>query len=312
MKINDRVIDIFLCKQKQLYKAKNGKNYLYLILQDKTGNIVAKIWEVDTNPEIKDFLVGDFVKIDGLVNLYGEELQINVSRLRRAEPEEYDLKNYIKSADNIDKLKDKLNEFILSVKNIFLSSLLKSIFANQDIYQKFCVHSAGKSMHHNYFSGLLEHTVSVTEICDFMIKRNKLLNHDILITSALLHDIGKIYELSNFPENDYTYDGELLGHIIIGADLISKKILEINNFPNDLRAQVIHCILAHHGEYEFGSPKLPKSIEAIVLHFADNLDAKTNMFEQICEADNNPDSKLTDYDRRLGMRLLKPDKNNDA
>ena len=138
-----------------------------------------------------------------------------------------------------------------------------------------------------------------------MSKKNDLVNRDILITSAILHDVGKLYELSDLPENDYNDAGELLGHIIIGADLISKKIDGIDNFPDDLRLKIIHCILAHHGEYEFGSPKLPKTIEALILHFADNLDAKTKMFEELGENDKS-DSNWTSYNKVLERKILKP------
>ncbi len=303
-KNNDRVIEHFLCAQKQLMKTKTGKNYFSLTLQDKTATINAKVWDINYN--IQEFEQGDFIKIDALVQVFNDELQLNVSKLRKSEIGEYDLKNYVPATSkNVDSLKNELQKFISSVKNNFLSALLKSFFDDEEMLEKFCTHSAGKSMHHSYVGGLLEHTISVTQICDFMSARTKLSNRDILITVGLLHDIGKIYELSDFPQNDYTYDGELLGHIIIGSDLISKKILQIENFPNDLRSQIIHCILSHHGEYEFGSPKLPRSIEAIILHFADNLDAKTKMFEEIVEADSS-NSDWTNYNKLFARRLLKP------
>ena len=190
----------------------------------------------------------------------------------------------------------------ICVKNKFLSELLEKIF-DEERLKIFCEHSAGKSMHHSYFGGLLEHTVSVVEICDFMRKRNKLIDRDILITCAILHDVGKIYELNDFTGNNYSDEGELIGHIVIGSDLISKKICEINNFPDDLRLKILHCILSHHGEYEFGSPKLPKTIEALVLHFADDLDAKTKMFEELTENDKS-DSNWTSYNKVLERKIL--------
>ncbi len=304
LKNNDRVIEHFLCTQKQLMKTKTGKNYLSLTLRDKTGSISGKVWDI--NYEIQDFEQNDFVKVDALVNAYNDELQLNISKLRKSEDGEYDLKNYIPATKkNIDQLEADLQNFIGSVKNIYLHELLEKIFGDEKILKSFLSHSAGKSMHHSYVGGLVEHTISVAQICDFMASRTKFASRDILITSALLHDIGKLYELSKFPLNDYTDDGELLGHIIIGSDLISKKVEQIENFPNELRAQIIHCILSHHGEYEFGSPKLPRSIEAIILHFADNLDAKTKMFEEIVEADSS-NSNWTGYNKVLARRLLKP------
>ena len=225
---NDRVNEIFFCKQKQLCKAKTGKNYLFLVLQDKTGVINAKIWDSDINCEIEKFEQNDFVKIDGFVNFYNNELQIIISRLKKAEPGEYEVKNYVKTSNkDLGKLKNDLLGYISSVKNKFLSELLEKIF-DEERLKIFCEHSAGKSMHHSYFGGLLEHTVSVVEICDFMCKRNKLIDRDILITCAILHDVGKIYELNDFPGNNYSDEGELIGHIVIGSDLISKRICEIN------------------------------------------------------------------------------------
>lgn len=304
LKNNDRVIEHFLCTQKQLMKTKTGKNYLSLTLRDKTGTINGKVWDI--NYEIQDFEQNDFIKIDALVHAFNDELQLNISKLRKSEEGEYDLKNYIPATKkNIEELEIELHKFIGEVKNIFLHELLEKIFGDEKILKSFISHSAGKSMHHSYVGGLIEHTISVTQICDFMAGRTKFVNRDILITTALLHDIGKLYELSQFPLNDYTDDGELLGHIIIGSDLISKKIEQIKDFPNDLRSQIIHCILAHHGEYEYGSPKLPRSIEAIILHFADNLDAKTKMFEEIIEADTS-NSNWTGYNKVLTRRILKP------
>jgi len=307
-KNGERIVGHYLCSQKQVLKTKTGKDYFSLNLQDKTGHINAKVWEVDSN-EIQDFEQGDFIKIDGLIKIFNENLQLSVERIRKSHDAEYDLSDYIPvTKKNIDELKNKLDRFIKSVKNIYLRDLLLNFFDEnnkQALIKSFVRYSAGKSMHHSYVGGLLEHTISVTEICDFMSTRCELINRDILICVALLHDIGKIFELSDFPVNDYTDDGELLGHISIGADLISKQIDQIENFPRDLRASVIHCILSHHGEYEFGSPKLPRTIEAIVLHFADNLDAKTKMFEEAIESDST-DGNFTSYNKIFARRLLKP------
>ncbi|MDR2940877.1 MAG: HD domain-containing protein [Clostridiales bacterium] len=285
-KEDDQIIGHYLCKQRQSLKSRAGKTYLSLKLQDKTGLIDAKIWEINNN--IQNFEENDYVKIDGTVLSYQNELQLRINKLRRSQVGEYFEFDYIPTTDkNIDELYKKVTEYVYSVNNPFVKKLLEEIFINnKEIAESFKGHSAAKTMHHSYMGGLIEHTVSVAQICDFMSSRYKSVNRDILIATALLHDVGKIYELSDFPDNDYTDDGQLLGHIIIGMELVSATASKIEKFPNILLKLIKHSIIAHHGEYEFGSPKKPKTIEAYILHCADNMDAKVKMFEEIIEKDN--------------------------
>ena len=168
----------------------------------------------------------------------------------------------------------RLLALIDTVKAPYLSQLLKAFFTNEDFKKVFCFHSAAKSVHHGFVGGLLEHTLSVAEVCAFFGKHYEYLDYDLLVTAAICHDIGKIREISPYPDNDYTDEGQLLGHIVIGAEMVRAKIREIPDFPKSRENELLHCILAHHGTLEFGSPKKPAIAEALALSFADNADAK--------------------------------------
>ncbi len=278
--------EIYLCKSKQVLTGKSGKSYVSLMLQDKTGMIDAKIW--DFNAEIEQYESMDFVHIDARVTSFQDALQLNVSRIYKAREGEYYPEDYFPvTTKNVDGMYKEVKEFIESVKEPNLRALAEDFFLNDsDFVKSFRYHSAAKSVHHSFVGGLLEHTLSVVKLCDFYSKNYPMLNRDILITAALFHDIGKMQELSTFPENDYTDDGQLLGHIFIGANIVSNYIKKANKFPAKLAKELIHCILAHHGELEYGSPKKPATAEALALHFADNLDAKMQtMTELFASAD---------------------------
>ena len=282
----EQVVEHYLCKSKQTLKSRSGKNYYSLKLQDKTGIVDAKVW--DLNNEIKSFEENDFIKIDAQAITFNNEIQLNVRRIRKSNEGEYDTADYIPKTDkNIDEMYKELMGNIDTVENKYIKALLQEIFINnKTVAANIKTHSAAKTMHHGYMGGLLEHTLSVTQICDFMSGRYKKVNRDILIASAMLHDIGKIFELSQFPTNEYTDDGQLLGHIIIGCEMIGKAADKIDGFPSKLESLMKHCMLAHHGEYEYGSPELPKTIEAFILHCADNMDAKVKAMEEIISSDN--------------------------
>lgn len=301
----ERVIDFYFCRQRQSMKSqKTGKNYLSLTLSDKTGTISGKVW--DLNRDIQSFNEGDYIKIDANVQTFNNELQLNIRKIRKAQEGEYDEANYIPTTDkNIDELFSKLTSFISSIENKYIKELLTNIFINNKaISEAFKKHTAAKAMHHNYMGGLLEHTISVTGLCDAFSKHYDSVNRDVLIASALLHDIAKLKELSNFPNIDYTDDGELLGHIVMGSEYIGKEADKIEGFPHELRSILQHNILAHHGEYEYGSPKLPRTIEAFLLHCADDTDAKMKMFETAI-ADNNTSSPWAGYNKILARNIRK-------
>ncbi len=302
----ENVVEHYLCKSRQSLKSRAGKTYLSLKLQDKTATVDAKVWDM-TN-DIKAFEENEFIKIDATVVTYQNEIQLNVKRIRRSLEGEYDPADYIPCTEkNIEQMYQKLMGYIKTIQSPYVKRLLEEIFYHHPIISKrFKIHSAAKSVHHSYMGGLLEHTLSVTEICDFAAPRYKFVDRDILIASAMLHDVGKVMELSEFPENDYTDEGQLLGHLIIGSELIGQTAANIEGFPKQLENLLKHCMLSHHGEYEYGSPKLPKTIEAFILHSADNLDAKTKVIEEMLENSTNQ-GNWAGYQKMLQRNIRKSD-----
>ena len=284
----DRISGIYLCKQKQPAVTKNGKPYENIILQDKTGMMDGKIWDPNSLG-IDDFDALDYIEVMGDVTSFAGAMQLNIKRVRKAAEDEYDPADYLPVSENsTDDMCSQLRAFIDSVENTYLSALLKKLFVEDEAFVKaFEGHSAAKTVHHGFSGGLLEHTLSVTRMCDYFATSYSILNRDLLLSSAILHDIGKVKELSDFPDNDYTDEGQLLGHIIIGAQMIHDLIKEIPDFPLDLENQLVHCILAHHGELEYGSPKKPAMVEAVALNLADNTDARMETLTEIFAADKS-------------------------
>ena len=282
LKEGDKISDIYLCKQRQSLTTKNGKPYESVILQDKTGTVDAKIWEPNSQG-IDDFDNLDYIEVVGDVVSFQGTLQVNIKRARKCSEGEYDEKEYFPvSNKDIDMMYSEFLEYIKSVKNTYLSQVLDLFFVNSPkIIEAFKMHSAAKIVHHGFIGGLLEHTLGVVKLCDFYCKQYPLLNRDLLITAAALHDIGKIKELSAFPANDYTDEGQLLGHIVIGSEWISDAVRQIPDFPPKLARELKHCILAHHGKLEYGSPKVPSLAEAVALNYADDTDAKMQTMTEL-------------------------------
>ena len=281
----ERVGEIYLCKTKQTALTKAGKPYESLILQDKTGILDAKIWDPNSQG-IDEFEALDYIDVVGDVTSFQGALQLNVKRVRRVREGEYDPIEYLPvSEKDIDEMYRELTGFIQEMNNPWLKKLCSGFFLEDKEFEKrFKFHSAAKNVHHGYVGGLLEHTLSVTKLCDYYTQAYPRLHKDLLLTSAMFHDIGKLEELSVFPENDYTDAGQLLGHIVIGVELLGKRISGIPGFPVKLANELKHCILAHHGELEYGSPKKPAIAEAVALSFADNTDAKMQTMKEALAA----------------------------
>lgn len=277
----DRVTEFYLCKQRTPAITKAGKAYENVILQDKTGTIDAKIWEPG-DKNIGEYSSKDFIKVAGEIVSFAGSLQFNIRKLRVASSDEIDTSEFFPvSEKNIDDMYMELIDIIESVKNESLGKLLASFFKDdEEFIERFKTNTAAKSVHHGFVGGLLEHTLNVAKISKFFASLYPILNRDLLVTAAICHDIGKVREISLFPDNDYTDEGQLLGHIVMGAQMIAERTKEIEGFPAKLSAELQHCILAHHGEYEFGSPKKPALIEAVALNFADNTDAKVETFKE--------------------------------
>lgn len=282
MREGEKLGDIYLCKSRQSALTKSGKAYENVILQDKTGTLDAKIWDPGS-PGIGDFDALDYVYVVGDVTSFQGSLQLSIKRATRADEGEYDPSDYLPmSRKNIDEMYQELMKYMKKIKNPFLLKLAESFFVeNEAFIRLFKNHSAAKSVHHGFVGGLLEHTLSVVKLCDFYADQYDYLNRDLLITAAMFHDIGKTKELSAFPANDYTDDGQLLGHIVIGVELVGLGIRRIPDFPKRLASELKHCIVAHHGELEYGSPKKPALAEAAALNFADNTDARMETFREI-------------------------------
>ncbi len=294
----NRMSGIYLCKHRQPAVTKNGKPYENVILQDRTGTIDAKIWEPNSQG-IDEFEVFDYIDIVGDVNSFNGALQVSIKRVRKAGEGEYNPADYLPTSRyDIEEMYQTLLKYIHSVKNPYLLEMLENLFVkNQELAKNFRTSSAAKNVHHGFVGGLLEHTLSVTRFCDFMAKVYPILNRDLLISAAILHDIGKTRELSAFPQNDYTDDGQLLGHIMIGAEMVHDEARKIAGFPADLENKLKHCILAHHGELEYGSPKKPALAEAMALNLADNADAKMETLTELFASSTETGSDWLGYNR---------------
>lgn len=270
----EMVSENYFCKQKQTLQTKAGKNYYSLILQDKTGTMDGKVWEL--NAGIEHFEALDYIRVEGQVVSFQGTLQLNIRRVRRLSEGEYDVSDFMPCTkrDTGEMYKELLG-YIASLKDAQFKMLAESYFKEDPKFKEmFLSHSAAKTMHHNFVGGLLEHTVSVTKLCSYLADNYPVLDRDLLLTAAMFHDVGKLSEISAFPENDYTDAGQLLGHIYIGADWLSKRMDKLGGFTVKRKNELLHCILSHHGELEYGSPKKPELAEALALSMADNLDAK--------------------------------------
>lgn len=302
LKEGEMIKEIYLCKKLQALKTKAGKSYYSLTLQDKTGVFDAKVWELGAG--IEHFEVMDYICIDGQVTSFQGALQLNIKRVRKCQEGEYDPADYMPmTARNIDEMYQELLDLIAMVKEPHLQELLQSFFVrDKDFAARFKRHSAAKAVHHGFIGGLLEHTLGVAKLCAFFADTYEILNKDLLLTAAVFHDMGKMEEISPFPENDYTNDGNLLGHIYIGASQISARCRTIDGFSKRLEGELVHCILAHHGELEFGSPKKPALAEALALYIADNADAKMETLKEIF-AGADPKLEWVGYQRLMESNL---------
>ncbi len=300
-----RISEVYLCKSKQIAQTKAGKDYGNLVLQDKTGTIDSKIWDLGS-PGICNFEAMDYVAVDADVTMFQGNNQLNIRRIRVADEGEYVPADYLPvSTKDIPKMYEELVGYVKSIKNPYLNQLASSYFVDDPAFAKaFQFHSAAKSVHHGFVGGLLEHTLSVVKMCDYFAGFYKEINRDLLLTAAMFHDIGKTKELSVFPENDYTDDGQLLGHIIIGTEMVADRIRQIPDFPEKLAVELKHCILAHHGELEYGSPKKPALLEAMALNLADNADAKMETMIEVLRGAGNNQGWLG-YNRLLETNIRK-------
>ena len=300
----ETIRNIYLCKGKRSAETRNGKPYDNLILQDKTGTLDGKVWDPNSNG-IADYDEMDFVEVFGDVISYNNNLQLNIRQIRKAYEDEYVAADYMPTTEkSTDSMFEELIGYVKKIDNDYLRQAVEYYFVNDEQFIKsFKAHSAAKSVHHGFAGGLLEHTLSVVKFCEYMAGAYPILNKDLLYTAAMCHDIGKTQELSLFPDNDYTDDGQLLGHIVIGVEMLDDAIREIPDFPKKLASELKHCIVAHHGELEYGSPKKPALAEAMALNCADNADAKMQTLTEIFKAKDTKD--WLGYNRLFESNLRK-------
>lgn len=296
--------NIYLCKGKRSAETRNGKPYDNLILQDKTGTLDGKVWDPNSSG-IADYDEKDFIEVYGEVISYNNNLQLNIKQIRKAQEGEYIPADYMPTTEkSTDSMYNELLRYVGEIGNKYLREAVEYYFVkDEEFIKKFKSHSAAKSVHHGFSGGLLEHTLSVVKFCEYMAGAYPIINRDLLYAAAVCHDIGKVKELSPFPENDYTDDGQLLGHIVIGVEMISDAVRSISGFPDKLASELKHCIIAHHGELEYGSPKKPALAEALALNFADCTDAKMQTLTEIFKEKNTND--WLGYNRLFETNLRK-------
>jgi len=305
IKENEKVESIFLVKQKSISFTKAGSPYLNLTLIDKTGEVNGKVWE-QAEKLAKLFQKDDFVKIQSTAVTYQNSLQLNISSIIPLSPSEIDITNFLPQAKNdIEQTFLKLKAIIEEVNNTHLKKLLDLFIADNQLIKLFKLAPAAKKMHHVYLGGLLEHTLSLSNLILQISKHYEGLNVDLLLTGGILHDIGKIHELTYSRSFDYSDSGRLIGHITLGVEMINEKLRLIPDFPQELAVELRHLIISHHGEYQYGSPKRPKTLEAFILYYLDDLDAKVEEIQSFIQREEENQSKCAGYHKMLERFIYK-------
>ena len=301
---NKVIISSFVVAVKQVKPRKTGEPYLALTLADRSGQIEAKMWD-NVADCIDGFEHDQFIKVKGLINKYNQRFQLTVHKLRRLHESEIDFADYLpKTNKDIDQLWRTLEEFVGGFQDHHLKALVQAFMADPEIAAAYRSAPAAKTLHHAYIGGLLDHVVSLFRSCDLVCRNYPQINRDLLLTGAFLHDIGKIHELTFNRSFSYTTRGQLLGHMIIELEMLQQKLALLPGFPDPLKTLLEHLIISHHGEYEFGSPKLPMFPEALMLHYLDDLDSKMESMRAHFEREAALESPWTSYNGSLGRPLL--------
>ncbi len=297
IKENDYVDSLFLVKDKSSGTTKTGNVYSKLKLVDRYGEMEGRIW-TSVESFIASFEKDDFVHVTGKAVSFQEHLQINITHIERVAEDAILLSDFFPMAErNIDEMLQTLIEISQQVKNEHLSRLLHLFWKDDNFLERFKMAPASKWLHHTYLGGLLEHSLSVTQLVLKNFNHYRNLNVDLLITASILHDLGKVDELSFTRSFDYSDEGRLLGHIILGIEKVEDKIRQLPDFPKDLRMLVKHLLLSHHGQYNWGSPKRPMTLEAVMLHYLDDMDAKMNGIQQFLKSQVSEGSRWSGYHR---------------
>jgi 3'-5' exoribonuclease len=306
----ENIDQIFLVADKQLRANRNGNLYLQLRLTDRTGSLTGMLWNAGDSI-YNSFENGQYLRVQGTTQVYNGSLQMIVTRIEPVDPRGIDESEFVtvQSAE-IDRLAARAADMLRGVKNVHLRSLGESFLLDEPFMARLCAAPAGVKNHHAYRGGLLTHIVSLMELCAVVAPRFPELDPELLLLGAFLHDAGKIHELSYDRDLAYTDEGQLIGHVVIAVSMLEQKIAEAQKlcgepFPPELALRLKHMIVSHHGEYEFGSPKLPMTPEAIALHLLDTLDARLYSVGQILKEDMNSESPWTSYNQALGRKFYK-------
>lgn len=309
---NESISQVFLASEKQLRPNRNGNLYLQVDLSDKSGSVNTRMWNA-SDADYKAFENGDYVHVEGATQLFQGSVQLIANRIRKARPDEVDEGDFVTlQSEDVDQMRKRLVEILEGIKSAPLARLAKGFLSDEEFMEKFCRAPAGMKNHHAYQGGLLEHVLSLMELVLVIAPRYPQLDKEKLLIGVLLHDAAKIDELSYEREIAYTDPGQLLGHMVLGVTMLDDKVRQIVQqdgmpFPDRLLMELKHMIISHHGEYEYGSTKLPMTLEAIALHHLDNLDAKIASFTQLMKDCPNTDSHWTQYFSQIGRKLFKPE-----
>jgi 3'-5' exoribonuclease len=299
----------FLVRSKEIRQKKTGEPYLSLLLGDRTGQVDAKMWDNVTDAMLDTFDRDDFVKVKGLVQIFQNRPQITIHNVRRMDDSEIDFVDYFPSSlRDPQEMWVELRTAVAAIGNLHLKALVEGLLDNEDVARRFRRAPAAKQIHHAFLGGLLEHVLSLCALARPMAAHYPNVDYDLLLTGVVLHDIGKIYELNYDRGFSYSDDGQLLGHMTIALRMVADQLRGQPDFPPHLRTLVEHMILSHHGQLEFGSPKLPQFPEALLLHYLDDLDSKMECMRALIENDRQVEGNFTGWSAPLERAVLKKDR----
>jgi 3'-5' exoribonuclease len=306
----EQIDQIFLASEKQLRPNRNGNLYLQVDLSDRSGTVNARMWNASEN-DYRAFENGDYVRVEGTTQLFQGTIQLIATGIRRAMENEVDTEDFMTlGSKQIDQLVVRLTAHLRKLRNPQLRNLAECFLMDEDFMRKFCRAPAGVKNHHAYVGGLIEHVVSLMDLCGRIDGLYPTIDSDLLMMGAFVHDMGKIDELTYERDLAYSDEGQLIGHLVMAVGMLEKKLKEAERLAgepvdDETVLRLKHMIVSHHGQYDYGSPKLPMTLEAIALHQLDNLDAKIHNFQQIMRDDPNIDSGWTNYSQPLGRKLFK-------
>jgi len=307
LKVGESFKGFYLVKSKRVKQTREGSNFIDLDLQDGSGSLNAKLWN-DFEKYNAEFERGDVVKIEGVIEQYKDQPQIKIKRLRKSLPEDPVEVSALQAVtrEDVSRMLSEVQSILAEIKNPHLIKLVEQFFQDPALLEKLKQAPAARNLHHAYLGGLLEHIWHMLKIAQALVQKvYPGLDYDLVMAGTFCHDLGKMDELESFPAPAITRAGYLEGHIILGLKLLDEKISRIPNFPTELRLHLAHIILSHHGEHEWGSPVLPSTPEAMLIHHIDNLDAKLTMVSEAIESDQNQAEEFTGYHQILERHLYK-------